>query len=109
MQGSIFIILQHFATKLCDFTIFNTLFPAVVIIFVLLAKLKMMYNRNCPFQICGLIFFDLAPSTFRTIYHVLYLLKVIKTLERIYFSYFFFGYFLHIKTVIKVLGPQGMR
>jgi hypothetical protein len=36
-QGYIFRILQHFATKLCNFTNFSTLFLAVVMDFVLLA------------------------------------------------------------------------
>jgi hypothetical protein len=36
-QGYIFLILQHFATKLCNFTNFNMLFLAVVMDFVLLA------------------------------------------------------------------------
>jgi hypothetical protein len=36
-QGYIFRILQHFATKLCNFTNFNMLFLAVVMEFVLLA------------------------------------------------------------------------
>jgi hypothetical protein len=36
-QGYIFRILQHFATKLCNFTNFNMLFLAVVMDFVLLA------------------------------------------------------------------------
>jgi hypothetical protein len=36
-QGYIFRILQHFATKLCNFTNFNMLFVAVVMDFVLLA------------------------------------------------------------------------
>ena len=35
-----FPILQHFATKLCNFTNFNTLFLAVVMDFVLLAEIK---------------------------------------------------------------------
>jgi hypothetical protein len=37
LQGYIFHILQHFATKLCNFTNFNMLFLAVVMDFVLLA------------------------------------------------------------------------
>jgi hypothetical protein len=36
-QGYIFLILQHFATKLCNFTNFNMLFLAVVMDFVVLA------------------------------------------------------------------------
>jgi hypothetical protein len=36
-QVYIFLILQHFATKLCNFTNFNMLFLAVVMDFVLLA------------------------------------------------------------------------
>jgi hypothetical protein len=39
-QDYIFRILQHFATKLCNFTNFNMLFLAVVMDFVLLAKIK---------------------------------------------------------------------
>jgi hypothetical protein len=34
-QGYIFLILEHFATKLCNFTNFNMLFLAVVMDFVL--------------------------------------------------------------------------
>jgi hypothetical protein len=37
LQGYIFRILQHFATKLCNFTKFNILFLAVLMDFVLLA------------------------------------------------------------------------
>jgi hypothetical protein len=36
-QGYIFLIVQHLATKLCNFTNFNTLLLAVVMDFVLLA------------------------------------------------------------------------
>jgi hypothetical protein len=36
-QGYIFRILQHVAAKLCNFTIFNMLFLAVLMDFVLLA------------------------------------------------------------------------
>ena len=36
-QGYIFLILQHFTAKLCNFTNFNMLFLAVVMDFVLLA------------------------------------------------------------------------
>ena len=36
-QGYIFLILQHFETKFCNFTNFNMLFLAVVMDFVLLA------------------------------------------------------------------------
>jgi hypothetical protein len=39
-QGYIFLILHHFATKLCNFTNFNMLFLAVVMDFVLLAQIK---------------------------------------------------------------------
>jgi hypothetical protein len=39
-EGYIFLILQHFATKLCKFTKFNTLFLAVVMDFALLAYIK---------------------------------------------------------------------
>jgi hypothetical protein len=39
-QGYILLILQDFATKLCNFTHFNTLFLAVLMNFVLLAKIK---------------------------------------------------------------------
>ena len=36
-QGYIFLILQYFATKLCNFTHFNTIFLAAAMDFVLLA------------------------------------------------------------------------
>jgi hypothetical protein len=36
-QGFIFLVLQHFATKLCTFTNLNMLFLAVVMDFVFLA------------------------------------------------------------------------
>ena len=39
-QGYIFLILQHFAAKLCNFTNFNMLFLAVVMDFVPLALIK---------------------------------------------------------------------
>jgi hypothetical protein len=41
-QGYIFFILQHLATKLCNFTHFNMLFPAMVMDFVLLAWIKIL-------------------------------------------------------------------
>ncbi len=37
LQGYIFRVLQHFATKLCNFTHFKMLFLAMVMDFVLLA------------------------------------------------------------------------
>ena len=40
LQGNIFRILQHFATKLCNFSNFKMLFLAVVMDFVLLARIK---------------------------------------------------------------------
>ena len=40
LQGYIFRILQHFATKLCNFTNYKMLFLAVVMDFVLLALIK---------------------------------------------------------------------
>jgi hypothetical protein len=39
-QGYIFLILQQFATKLCNFTHFRTLFPAMVLDFILLVLSK---------------------------------------------------------------------
>jgi hypothetical protein len=43
LQGYIFRILQHFATKLCNFTNFSMLFPGIYFF----AKIKAVYNGNC--------------------------------------------------------------
>ena len=57
-----FLILQHFATKLCNFTNFNMLFLAVVMDFVLNSCLdqNLVYSWNHPlhrveFQIIALL------------------------------------------------------
>ena len=45
-QAYIFRILQHFATKLGNFTNFNMLFLAVVKDFVFFAKMKIQFKRG---------------------------------------------------------------
>jgi hypothetical protein len=42
--GYIFRILQHFAAKLCSFTNFSTLFPAI---YFFCQDKKLVYNGNC--------------------------------------------------------------
>jgi hypothetical protein len=44
LQGYIFRILQHFATKLCNFTNFSTLFPET---YFFCQDKKLVYNGNC--------------------------------------------------------------
>ena len=55
MQGYIFLILQHFATKLCNFTNFRTLFNAVVINFptsTFFKILSIMQSVHCYLIFC---------------------------------------------------------
>ena len=46
LQGYIFRILQHFATKLCNFTHFSMLFPEI---YFFCQDKKSVYNGNCLF------------------------------------------------------------
>jgi hypothetical protein len=44
LQGYIFRILQHLATKLCNFTYFSMLFPGI---YFFRQDKKLVYNGNC--------------------------------------------------------------
>jgi hypothetical protein len=48
-QGYLFLILQQFATNLCNFTHFKMLFPAMVMDVVLLDQ-NFVYSWNRPFH-----------------------------------------------------------
>jgi hypothetical protein len=52
-QGYIFLILQHFATKLCNFTHFKILFPAMVMVSFFLSTVdqNFVYSWNHPFPV----------------------------------------------------------